>query len=115
MDLTVHNQGPFKVVASQTYEVGVYLSADGSWDTADRLIHAETVDSVLPSGSSDSLYLPVVIPGNMAEGIYHVIVKVDNANEIVEMGVLNSWVILFSKSFFSSVIFFCCINILTVL
>jgi hypothetical protein len=90
LNVTVRNQGTFDEIASQTFDLTVYLSTDNVWDAGDRAIHTQTIDDVLPAGDTDLYSLNTAIPGDMPVGNYYLILRVDTNSEILEMNENNN-------------------------
>ncbi len=85
---TVKNQGG---QAAGGFDVGVYLSDNGTYDAGmDRLLATRRVTGLAAGATSGPVVTPVVIPSNASAGTYFLVVRADAGGEALEASEANN-------------------------
>ncbi len=84
---SVSNQGSNAALGS--WRDTLYLSADSSWDIGDQVFGSAQVYGPLNGGASYSQTITAALPG-LTPGTYHVIVRSDILNNVVESNNANN-------------------------
>jgi hypothetical protein len=83
---TVRNTGGSPVPASM---LRLYLSADEALDAGDRLLASRTIGN-LAVGTAMALTIPTTVPGDVASGLYRVLVAIDVTGGAPESDATNN-------------------------